>query len=130
MSSTTNPRQTRLANIPDEAIKGAFKGLGKNISPDDNDEEIRGSLQYVWLAVQGALEQDLRLKKHLADKEEFFANIKRNGEKQFIELLRDMAKDSSWGGLFDDGTPFFSSFVSKHSGYVLSRCISQRKERC
>jgi hypothetical protein len=99
MSSTTNPRQTRLANIPEEAIKGAFKGLGKNISPEDNDEEIRGSLQYVWLAVQGALEQDLRLKKHLADKEEFFANIKRNGEKQFIELLRDMAKNSSWGGV-------------------------------
>ena len=127
MSITTNPQQTRLANIPEEAIKDAFKFLGKFISPEDDDNEIRKSLTHVWFNVQNALEQDLNLKKHLANKEEFLANIRRKGEEQFIELLRDIAKDSSWGRLFDNGT-LFSPIVSKHSGHVLSRCISQGKE--
>ena len=126
MSTTTNPQQTRLANIPEEAIKDAFKFLGKNISPEDDDNEIRKSLLHVWVSVQNALKQDLNLKQHLANEEEFLANIERRGEKQFIELLRNMAKDSSWGRLFDDGT-LFSFFVSKHSGHVPSRCISQGK---
>ena len=101
--STTDPRQTRLANIPEEAIKDAFESLGELISPEDDDKKIRKSLKQVWVIVYDALEEDPNLK-GLANKKEFHANVER--KQQFLKSLRDMAKDNSWERLFDDGTLF------------------------
>jgi hypothetical protein len=99
------------------AIKRASIFLGRNVLPEDDDELIRDSLELVWVSVQGALEQDPKLKGRLSDPDEFLANVKHKGEQEFIKSLRDMAKAKSWDKLFDDGT--FSSFDSKHSDYFL-----------
>jgi hypothetical protein len=111
------PPQTRLAKIPVPAIKKAFISLGRMIFPDDDDDQIRNSLELVWIAVHGALKLDPKLKEHLADQDGFLRNVERKGEQEFIEFLRDMAKAESWELLFDNGT--FSSFDSKNSDHVL-----------
>jgi len=116
MSSSTQPRQTRLAKIPVPAVKNASKSIGRIVFPEDDDDDIRLSLKHVWLAVYEALKQDSGLKEHLADQDEFFHNLKRKGEQEFIESLRDMAKAKSWEPLFNDGTfvPYFNSRRSDH----------------
>jgi hypothetical protein len=127
MSSTTNPRQTRLANIPEEAVKNAYENLDRIISPEDDDRRIRNSLNLIWFCVRDALKQDPKLKEHLADEKEFLANVKRKGEEQFIESLGDIAMERSWERLFDDGT-LFSSFGSKHSGHPLFLDVFLKKK--
>ena len=103
---------TRLANIPKRAVEKVAKSLRKNILPTDDDDEIRDSLKYVWVNVQDALENDPELKKCLAGKEEFYANVTKKGEKKFIDSLRTMAANSdtqgskAWEDLFEDGTSF------------------------
>jgi len=86
------------------AIRKASKSLGRNIFPEDDDDDIRGSLKLVWTAVHDALEQDPKLEGYLANQDEFLHNVKRKGEQDFIESLRDMALANSWERLFDDGT--------------------------
>jgi hypothetical protein len=106
------PSSTRLANIPKQAVEEATDFLGRYISPKDDDKRILSALKHVWFGVQDALEQDPKLKEHLASKEEFHNNVTRKGEKRFIDSLRAMAANSdtqgsrAWEDLFEDGTSF------------------------
>jgi hypothetical protein len=109
---TGTPSKTRLAKIPKQVVEEAINSIQKYISSKDDDERIRNSLKYVWVDVQDALEQDPELRIHLANKNEFRANVEREGEKNFIDSLRAMAANSdsqgskAWESLFTDGTSF------------------------
>jgi hypothetical protein len=116
----TSP-QTRLANIPDEDIKWAFKSLGRFVTPRDDDDDGRSNsltLKRVWLVVNDTLEQDPTLKGLLVDRNEFLTNVKRKGERKFIDSLKALAESGTWADLFEDGT-LFCSFFSKRSDRVL-----------
>ena len=115
MSQTGTPYEIRLTNIPKQDVEKASKYLRRIKFPkeeDDDDEILDDSLSLVWVLVKGALETDSELKEHLASEEEYFANVKRKGEKIFIDSLRAMAANSdtqgskAWEGLFNDGTSF------------------------
>jgi hypothetical protein len=107
------PSNTRLANIPRQAVERMCKSLRRIITPTDDDDEILDFLFYVWFDVQKVLEQDPELKKNLASEEEFRDNVTRKGEKNFIDSLRAMAANSdtqgskAWDDLFEDGTSFY-----------------------
>ena len=112
---STHPREgspKRLANIPKQVVEKASKSLRKHISPNDDDDEIKDGLKYVWLAVKGALEQDPKLEEHLASEKEFCNNVTTKGEKFFIDSLKTMAANSNihgseaWDNLYEDGTSF------------------------
>jgi hypothetical protein len=106
------PLKYGLADIPKQAVEKVSKSLRRNIYPKDDENEILKVLNVVRTIVQDALKQDPELKEHLASEVEFFANVKRKGEKIFIDSLRAMAANSdtqgskAWGGLFNDGTSF------------------------
>jgi hypothetical protein len=108
----TSPSNKRLANIPRQAVEKACKSLRRLIFKDDDDDEILGALEHVWIGVKGALEQDPKLKERLASEEEFRDNVTMKGEKSFIDSLRAMAANSdtqgskAWHKLFEDGTSF------------------------
>ena len=112
MSQTGTPSETQLTNIPKQDVEKATKSLRRCIYPKDDDNEILNVLNVVRTIVQDALKQDPELKEHLASEVEFFANVKRKGEKIFIDSLRAMAANSdtqgskAWEGLFNDGTSF------------------------
>ena len=103
-----------ISNIPKQVAESVCKSLRKLISPEGDDDEIRNELNYVWMGVRDALgvEQDPKVKRHLASREEFHDNVTRKGEKTFIESLRAMAANSdtrgnkAWEDLFEDGTSF------------------------
>ena len=82
------------------------KSLGRLVRPDDDDAEIRDLLSGVWSIVEGALAKDLEVIERLADRDEFEANVEREGERKVIELLRDTAKRGSWLDLFESRTCF------------------------
>ena len=111
-SQRDSPSQKRLANIPKQAVEEASKLFRKIISPDEDDGEILNVLKAVWIGVQETLEQDPKLKKYLASREEFRDSIRRKEEKKFIDSLRAMAANSNtqgakaWDDLFEDGTSF------------------------
>ena len=89
-----------------------------SIQPDNDDNQIREFLDLVWIAVHKALEQHPELRENLADEAGFLKNVKRRGEKEFFDSLRDMAKTGSWAALFEDGT-LFSFFGFHHSDRLL-----------
>ncbi|KAI0274350.1 hypothetical protein BGY98DRAFT_935949 [Russula aff. rugulosa BPL654] len=70
--------------------------LGRCIGPDDDDAKIQDSLKHVWFLVEGALSEDPEVIERLANVDEFEANVKDEGVKKVIELLRDTAKKGSW----------------------------------
>jgi hypothetical protein len=92
---TPTSRQTRFA-IPDKRIKLMCKFLGRLVSPDDDDAEIQDSLRGVWMTIEKALSEDPEIIERIASDDEFEANVKDEGEKKVIELLRDAAKKGSW----------------------------------
>ena len=102
-------------NIQKQVVyEEACSHLKRNLSPQDNsDEWILEGLVYVWIAVKRALEQDPKMKEHLASMEEFRDNVTRRGEKKFINSLRAMAANSdtqgskAWDDLFEDGCTSF-----------------------
>ncbi|KAF8492188.1 hypothetical protein F5888DRAFT_928648 [Russula emetica] len=108
MPQRDTPSSTRLANIPKQAVEDATDSLRINISPKHDDKRILNALKHVWIDVQEALEQDPKLKIHLATKDEFRKNVTRKGEKNFIDSLRAMAANSdtqgskAWEDLFED----------------------------
>jgi hypothetical protein len=110
--STSQGSKKRLADIPKSAVSKASKSLGKNISPEVDDNEILGNLTLVRTIVLEALRLDPNLKKHLASREEFLDNVMKKGEKTFIDSLRAMAANSdtqggkAWEDLFEDGRFF------------------------
>src|SRR6267154_3671788 len=80
-SQRDSPSQKRLADIPKQAVEKASKFLRRNISPDDDDDEILNALISVWANVQNALEQDPKVKECLASKDEFRDSVRKKGEK-------------------------------------------------
>jgi len=111
-STLGTPSSTRLANIPEQAVKEAAESLRKLISPKDSDDTVLKTLKHVWLAVHDVLEQDPNLKGQLASKEEFRENVTKKGTKKFANTLRTMAANSdtqgsdAWKKLFDNGQSF------------------------
>jgi len=85
------------------------KKLELIIQPDDDDDSILG---VVWFFVNKALKEGPILKPRLADEGEFRGNVQKYGEKQFIDLLKDMAKKKNWGDLLENRTSFLSSDLS------------------
>jgi hypothetical protein len=63
-------------------------------------------LDFVWVAVRDALQEDPNLKARLANENQFKENVKKKDEQQFINLLRDIAKKESWRDLLQNGTSF------------------------
>jgi hypothetical protein len=118
------PSNTRLANIPKQAVEKAFKSLKRNISPEDDDGEIQDGLNVVWVEVHRVLEQDPKMKNKLASNDEFRDNLRRKGEKPFFGSLRAMAKNcdtqgnKAWEDLFEDGG-YIALFGSNHSDCIL-----------
>jgi hypothetical protein len=118
---TGTPWKKRLANIPQQNIDDACRTLRRQILQDDDDQVIKQSFKHVWKGVYDALKQDEELKGRLADENEFYDNVRRNGEKKFIDSLRAMAKTGeaqAWYDLFDDST-FFSFLDFRRSDRVL-----------
>jgi hypothetical protein len=118
---TGTPSKKRLANIPQQNVDKACRSLRKIILQDEDDEAIKESFKYVWRGVYDALKQDEGLKGRLADENEFYDNVRRNGEKKFIDSIRAMAKTGeaqAWYDLFDDST-FFSFLDFRRSDRVL-----------
>jgi hypothetical protein len=94
-------------------IERAFKHISRIISPEDDDEKMWYNLRSVWIIVDHVLQEDPNLEEHLAERDEFFDNVKRKGEQDFFKSLRDMKKDNSWERLFDDDV--FIKPLSKRS---------------
>jgi hypothetical protein len=105
------------SQLPERVIDPGF-GDWKFPEDDSSDLTIRRFLQYVWLDIGEVLKNDPKLGEHLADKEEFIANVKRKGVRDFINSLKGWAESRVWAPLFEDGTSFFS-VDSRHSDYVL-----------
>ena len=106
INPSTPPRHTC---IPDEAIQEVCEGLGFHVRPDYDDSRIGRSLDVVWSIVCRALSQDPDVCQRLASVDEYRSNVKHMGEKQFIDILRDLAKMNSWRNLLENGT-FLSPF--------------------
>jgi hypothetical protein len=92
-----------MFDLPDQVIQKACKELERIILPDDEDDDIQGRLDSVWVSVRKALSRHPELKGAIANEEEFKTNVKGLGEVQFIELLRDLARRKSWRDLLDNG---------------------------
>ncbi len=90
--------------IPDECIKEMCQDIERFIRPDHDDARIQRHLQHVRLTVHKALLEDPEVIERLADRDEFKANVEREGEKEVIELLRNTAKAGSWLDLFENST--------------------------
>jgi hypothetical protein len=105
---STLPSMQPKTTIPDRALRVMCSILERSIEPDDDDDDIQYSLVTVWFNVNEALKEDPILKTRLADKGEFVENVEKYGEKQFIDLLKDMAKKKNWGDLLDNRTSFLS----------------------
>jgi hypothetical protein len=105
---STPPSTQPKVSISDNTLQEVCQDLQRYIQPDASDKVILRSLNVVWISVNEALQEDPSLKTRLADKDEFRGNVEKYGEKQFIELLRDMAKKKNWGDLLDNRTSFLS----------------------
>ncbi|KIM51727.1 hypothetical protein SCLCIDRAFT_605891 [Scleroderma citrinum Foug A] len=99
INPSTPPRHTC---IPDEVIQEVCEGLGFHVRPDYDDSRIGRSLDVVWSIVCRALSQDPDVCQRLASVDEYRSNVKHMGEKQFIDILRDLAKMNSWRNLLEN----------------------------
>jgi hypothetical protein len=114
-SQTGTPSKKRLANIPQRVIDEAYKYLSLKRFQNDNDEAIKRQFGLVWWTVNNVLKQDEGPKGRLANENEFLDNVRRNGEKTFIDSLRAVAKTveaQAWYDLFGDSTLFSISLTS------------------
>ena len=80
---------------------------------------FKDSLEIVWGAVKRALRNHPKMEKYLASLEEFLQNVRQKSEKEFIDLLKDMAKKKTWRDLLENGTSFLSSTLER-SDHLLS----------
>jgi hypothetical protein len=110
---STLPSTQRKVSIPERALRVLCNTLERQIQPGDDDDRIQDSLDTVWINVHKALKEDSILKPRLADEDEFKKNVQTYGEKQFIDLLKDMAKMKHWGDLLENRTSFLSSDINR-----------------
>ena len=98
-TSTPSVKPLRL-DIPDQAIREASKFLERKIDLDDPDVLI---LNLLLLVVHTTLSQYPEIGGSIVNQEEFHANVKRQGEKEFLELVKDSARRKSWRDLLHNG---------------------------
>jgi hypothetical protein len=113
--------------ISEQTIQKMCKQVERAIRPDDDDDWIRQSLGYVFLALRDALQEDPNRKARLASEDQFKENVKKKDEQQFINLLRDIAKKESWRDLLQNGTSFLY-FDLECSDRVLSPDVFLNKD--
>jgi hypothetical protein len=87
------------------------ESLGRCIGPDDDNVTIQYSLKFVWLTVEHALSEDPEVIERLANMDEFEANVKDEGVKKVIELLRDTAKKGSWLDMIENNVHHSSDIL-------------------
>jgi hypothetical protein len=129
---STLPSTQRKVSIPERALRVVCNTLERLIQPGDDDDRIQDSLETVWCNVHKALKEDSIMKPRLADEDGFKKNVQTYGEKQFIDLLKDMAKKKNWQDLLENGTSSLSSGL-KPSNRGLSQDVflkpEEREER-
>jgi hypothetical protein len=113
--------------ISEQTIQKMCKNLERLIRTDDDDDCVLEFLDYVFFAVRNALQEDPNRKARLANEDQFKENVKKEGEQQFINLLRDIAKKGSWRDLLPNRTSF-SYFNLKCSDRVLSPDVFLNKD--
>lgn len=117
-SETSSQRDApSQSQLPERVIDPEFGGWTFP-KDDSSDLTIRRFLQYVWMDIVDILKNDPKLREHLADKEEFIANVKRKGDRDFIKSLKGLAESRVWAPLFEDGISSFSSGL-KDTDYIL-----------
>jgi len=128
-ANTSTP--TKLGSVSPATLSGicvsddTLQELSRELKPSiliiqtsDDGARLHRSLDFVWIAVNHAVAGDPKMPP-LANLEEFRRNVEQKGEQQFINLLRDMAEENSWGELLANGTSFLS-FVLDRSDHLLS----------
>ena len=123
---STLPSTQPKVSISDNTLQEVYQCLQRIIQPDDSDKVVLRALGTVWFNVNEALKEDPILKTRLADKDEFQKNVQKYGEKQFIDLLKDIAKKTNWGDLLENCTSSLSSDL-KPSDRVLSLAVFLRQ---
>jgi hypothetical protein len=93
-------------SVPEEAVQELGKELEVYIQSSLSNDRI---LCHVWISVHDALKRDQTLRTRLANQDEFKENVKKSGEDQFIDLLKDIAKRRSWRELLENSTSFPAS---------------------
>jgi hypothetical protein len=106
LASPTFPSKQGRFSIQDECIKDMYQILEGLVRTDYDDATIRRRLGSVHHIVDLTLSHDPEIIERLARRDEFVANVEREGEKKVIELLRDTAKRGSWLDLFESRTCF------------------------
>jgi hypothetical protein len=108
--STPSVKPLRL-DIPEQAIRQVSKVLDRMTDSDPPDL----ILALVWSVVQGTLSKYPEISGVIANQEEFNANVKRQGEKEVLELVRDSSRrrDLLYSGIFPSLTasPFFITSI-------------------
>jgi hypothetical protein len=120
----TPPSTQSTICISEQTIQKMCKKLERLIRTDDDDDWV---LNTVFVALRDALEEDPNRKARLANEDQFKENVKKEGEQQFINLLRDIAKKESWRDLLQNGTSFLY-FDLKCSDRVLSPDVFLNKD--
>jgi hypothetical protein len=117
----TPPSTQSTICISEQKIQGMCEDLElfSHIMKTGDGARIKRSLHMVFAIVCDALEEDPNLKARLANKAQFIENVEKEGEQQFFNLLRDIAKKGSWRELLQNSTSF-SYFNLKCSDRVLS----------
>jgi hypothetical protein len=98
------PRSTdRTSTVADDAVENACDQLASIIYADDDSARVKEWLGVVWFIVCEALKGNAELEGRLPSLKVFQDNVEHNGESQFIDSLRDMARRNSWRDLFENG---------------------------
>ena len=105
-SQRVTPPQSRPAKISERVVDDDF-GDWKFPKAGSDSSKIERLLLHVWIDVKHVIQNDTDLRGHLANYEEFYSNVKRKGEWEFINSLKVMAESRLWAPLFDDGTLLF-----------------------
>ena len=109
--STPSVKPLRL-DIPEQAIHQVSKFLDRITNSDIPDRLI---LALVWSVVQGTLSKYPEISGVIVNQEEFNDNVNRQGEKEFLELVRDSSRrrDLLHSGMFPSLTasPFFITSI-------------------
>ena len=103
------PSSQSRFHISDKSRQELCEELELVIESSCDDARLRGSLKHVWLAVFNALFRESIPSTRLADLNGFKENVQKNGEEQFFDLLKDIAKKKNWGDLLENRT--FIPFV-------------------
>ena len=90
--------------VSENATRYACARLATTVFHDDDPDDIRRSLDVVFILVRNLLSEDNQLCGRLASRDEYRNNVEHFGEGNFIQLLRDTAKQKNWQDLFEHGT--------------------------